>query len=125
MKLCFDANVLLETLLEGRLKTAAAYTALEGAGQACISPLTAHLYIYFGTKEKHVLPDLLNDLRMYKILTQDERTTRWAMDNLRGNDFEDALQVGCAVLEGCDRFVTFDARLAKNYGKFIDMQVLS
>lgn len=123
MKTCFDANVLLETLLEGRKKTAAATAALIQAEEAAISALSVHLYVYFGQKEGYTLVDLLQDLQSYPVLAIDQLTTRWAAENHQGNDFEDALQIASAVLAGCDTFVTFDTQLAKNYGRFIDIQL--
>ncbi|HUS25846.1 MAG TPA: hypothetical protein VMY99_00665 [Nevskiaceae bacterium] len=48
----------------------------------------------------------------------------WAIKYRQNDDFEDALQVACAVLEGCKEFITLDARLANSYGRFIEMRVL-
>ncbi|MGH7158284.1 MAG: hypothetical protein ACREGD_04430 [Candidatus Saccharimonadales bacterium] len=47
-----------------------------------------------------------------------------AFKRLEGNDFEDALQVACAVREGCKRFVTLDGGLAKKYKPDIKIDLL-
>ena len=125
MKTCIDANVLLETLLEGRIKANVATKYLSRVENGALSPLSAHLYVHFGIKEKHAVADLLQDLQAYRMLTMDEAVVRWAAANVQGNHFEDALQVASALLDGCDRFVTFDGPLAKNYGQFIDIQLLA
>jgi predicted nucleic acid-binding protein len=124
MSTFIDANVLLEMLLEGRRKPDAARKAIARTDQAVISPLVVHLYTHFGKKEKHPLPDLLEDLESYTIIPMAATHVAWAVANRQDDDFEDALQVACAVLHGCKMFVTFDAGLAKNYDKFIRIKLL-
>lgn len=115
MKIFFDANVLLEVLLEGRKKAHMAHSYIARVRDGYISPLVAHLYVRFGTKEGHVLEDLLEDIKLYKITEMNQKTVQWAMQNLKDNDFEDALQIGSAIYAGCDVFVTFDEKLFKKY----------
>lgn len=124
MSMFIDANVLLEMLLEGRSKPDAARKVIAAADRAIISPLTVHLYVHFGKKERHALPDLLEDMADYTIAPLAAAHVAWAAANRQGDDFEDALQVACAVLHGCKTFVTFDAALAENYGRFIRMKLL-
>jgi predicted nucleic acid-binding protein len=120
MRTFVDANVLLEVLLHLRPKRAQAEKALKQADAATISPLVAHLYVYFGQKEGHPLKDLLEDLESYFMVPLTAQHVSWARINHQDQDFEDALQVGCALTEGCDTFLTLDARLAKNYSQFIN-----
>lgn len=126
MKLTFiDANVLLETLIPGRKYLDQAKTALaEGQGQTAISPLSVHLFVYFGRKEGFPLDDLLSIAKEHWITSFGSEQVEWAVRNRQDNDFEDALQVACAVLHGCTSFVTFDGPLAENYGRFIDIRLL-
>lgn len=124
MKSFFDVNVLLEMLLEGRLGLSVALAAVSEADSASISPLVAHLYVHFGLKEKHQLKPLTSDLQEYQMLDMNQATVDWAIQNSQNNDFEDALQVGSAILGGCRQFVTFDVDLARNYGKFIKVKLL-
>ncbi len=125
MKTFFDANVLLETLLIERKKAHIAVTVLSRTQDAAISPLTTHLYVYFGKREKHAVSELLEDLQAYQIAPMDQHVFEWAVTNRQYESFEDALQVACAVLGGYDRFVTFDSQLSKNYRQFIDIQLLA
>ena len=39
----------------------------------------------------------------------------WARKNEQGKDFEDALQMACAVRNSCEQFVTLDKGFAKKY----------
>ena len=118
-----DANVVIEASLPARKQTEKARRYL-ASHPTVISPLSAHLLVYVGIKA-HVPFDLL--LRMLKTqhYTQfgsDE--IQWALANHENKDFEDALQVACAVIHGCRQFVTFDRVLTKRYGQFIDIRVL-
>lgn len=124
MKTFVDANVLLETLLIGRKKAAIAVKVLSSAENVVISPLTTHLYVYFGKKENHTVSVLLEDLQAYQITPMNQPVFEWAVANRQYENFEDALQVACAVLGGCDRIITFDRQLANNYRRFIDIQLL-
>jgi predicted nucleic acid-binding protein len=124
MKTFIDANVLLETLLEGRQHPAQAAKAIAQAETAVVSPLTVHLYLHFGRKERHDLAELLGDLEEFPVLALGADHVAWAKQHYQDKDFEDALQVACAALEGCDRFITFDSRLAARYDKFIEVTLL-
>ncbi len=109
-----DANILLEIIHEReRFDDAVAYVRTH-AGRLCISALTVHLVMYFGSKvtEVKVLRQFLSDYRVLPVSVGD---IDWAFDHIRGGDFEDALQVACAVNSGCTRFVTLDAALARRY----------
>ena len=118
----FDANFLLESLLPQRAKTKIA-TDLLAVSHVVISPLTAHLFVHFGKKEKFSIEKLTNIIIDYDITQMSREEILWAMTNRQSDDFEDALQVACAVLAGCDEFITFDSPLAKNYSRFIKITV--
>lgn len=115
MKTFFDTNVLLETILEGRKKSHVAGIVLSRAEHSYISPLTAHLYVYFAKKEGHAVNELLKDLQSYQLTDMNSPAVQWAIKNRKNDDFEDALQIACAVLDGCDIFVTFDKNLYRDY----------
>ena len=109
-----DANVLLEIIL-GRGSEAVARKTLEvHQGNLFISSLTAHLIVHFGKAlvDLPVLRQLLSD---YIILSLEGTDFEWAFTNLRNSDFEDALQIGVAVRNGCTDFLTFDKDLYKAY----------
>jgi predicted nucleic acid-binding protein len=124
MKTFFDANVLLEILLPDRDNPGRATRALRSATTQIISPLTVHLYAHFGRQQGFVLDDLLADVSNYATSDLGASEVAWAIKNHQDNDFEDALQVACALSSDAREFVTFDKKLAKNYQKFITVKVL-
>lgn len=118
-----DANVLLETVLKDR-KYAEKAQRYVGSNNTIISPLTAHLFVYFGKKDGLEIKVLLDMLTKHRFTDFSTHQIMWAVQNLQDNDFEDALQIACAVLQGCQKFVTFDKKLAQNYQHFINIDVL-
>lgn len=110
-----DANVLLEVLLAGRKNAHIAASALSRASEISISALTYHLYVHFGKKDGHTIEALIADLADFKLIPIDEDIVKWAGLNYKSSDFEDALQVSCALRSQCDSFVTFDRELASKY----------
>jgi predicted nucleic acid-binding protein len=109
-----DANVLLEIIL-GRDNEAIARKTLEAhQGSLFISSLTAHLIVHFG-KTIVDIPVLRQFLSDYTILSLEGIDFEWAFTNLRNSDFEDALQIGVAIRNGCTDFLTFDKALYKDY----------
>lgn len=125
MSTFFDANVLLEILIAQRPGKTAAIAALGEAKKAFISPLSVHLYVYFGKKEGYPVTQLSEEVLAYQITDMGPAVVQWAISHCKDDDFEDALQVGCAVMEGCNKFVTFDSKLAKRYSSYIDIQLLT
>jgi len=122
MSIFLDANILLEVLLPGRQKTAAAERYIQK--EAVVSPLSAHLYAYFGTKEGFPIEILTKQLALLKYTELGNDEVRWAIANCQDDDFEDALQVACAVIGGSELFVTLDKGLAQKYQKFISIKVI-
>jgi predicted nucleic acid-binding protein len=118
-----DANLLLEATLQDRSGAPIAQKFL-ATHPVVISPLTAHLFVHFGRKDAIPQSTLFRLLKEYRLTDFGHHEVSWAMANCRGDDFEDALQVACAVLHGCDRFATFDRTLATRYRSFIHVQVL-
>ena len=122
MSIFLDANILLEVLLPGRQKAALADRYVQE--EAVVSPLSAHLYAYFGTKEGFSIETLVKQLALLNYTELGDNEVRWAIANCQGDDFEDALQVACAVISGSELFVTLDKPLAQKYQKFISIKVL-
>ncbi len=122
MSVFLDANVLLEVLLPGRPKTEIADTYVQK--ESIVSPLSAHLYTYFGTKEGYPIKALTRQLTLLKYTELGVGEINWAIANCQDNDFEDALQVACAVLNGSELFVTLDKNLAQKYQQFINIKLL-
>ena len=113
-----DANVLLETILSHRqyAKKVQNYIANH---ETIISPLTAHLFIYFGKKDGLKLNTLFTLLQQQNIADFGANEVIWAIKNCQGSGFEDALQIACAVSSTADTFVTLDKKLAQSYKNFI------
>jgi predicted nucleic acid-binding protein len=124
MKTFFDANVLLEILLPDRANPDKAIKALQATNAHIISPLTVQLYAHFGHKQGFDLDQLLKDVSLYTISDFGKDKVAWAINNRQDADFEDALQVACALASDAQTFVTFDKKLAKNYQQFINIKVL-
>ena len=122
MSTFLDANILLEVLLPGRHKATQADRSFQG--EAVVSPLSAHLYAYFGIKEGFPIETLTKQLALLNYTELGDDEVRWAIANCQSNDFEDALQVACAVISGSELFVTLDKPLAQKYQKFISIKVL-
>lgn len=109
-----DANVLLEILLDrGKGPQARAFLNSQTEKPA-ISALTAHLVVHFGSQivDFPVLRHFLND---YTIISLDSADIEWAFINMRGTDFEDALQMAVAIRNGYGTFATFDKNLMRDY----------
>ncbi len=118
-----DANVLLESVLKGRKHALKAQEYI-GSHDVVISPLTAHLFVYFGQKDGIVLEALLDMLTKHRFTDCGSAEVTWAIHNIQSNDFEDALQVACAVTNKCKALATLDKNLASRYKKFITIKLL-
>lgn len=109
-----DTNVLVE-ILESRQKQKAAIKAIrEHGGELHISALSCHIVGYISQQRigLELIETFLSD---YEILSLAPEDVAWAFRNRRNDDFEDALQIACAVRNGCTTFITFDKQLAKDY----------
>ncbi len=89
-----------------------------------VSPLTAHLYMYFGRKVGYSKNILMKNLALLKFTDLGDSEVRWAIANCQDDDFEDAIQVACAVNYGCEEFVTLNKSLAQKYNKYIRIKLL-
>lgn len=121
-KVFLDANILIEIChRRDRFDDAVAYVR-QHAGHTAVSVLTAHLVMYFGRKVAgdDALKALLSD---HDILPITSSNVSWAFNNEQGDDFEDALQVACAIDGNCTEFATFDSALAKRYAHLSEIKV--
>ena len=117
-----DANVLLELLLPDRPKTAALAIVLSKLEhKTAISALTVHLVMHFG-RQAGINDELIHAIvTLNTMLASTEADYAWAVTHEHGRDFEDALQVGCAINNGCTQFLTLDKALIKQYQADITM----
>lgn len=119
-----DANVLLDLVLPGRPRFTFASHLVSASAGITISALSVHLAVHFGKKYDITPEEIRETITGLLVVPLDKGVVDWAYLHAQDNDFEDALQVGCALLGGCTQFVTSDKNLAKNYGRFIDIQLL-
>lgn len=120
-----DANVLME-LFFARASRRAVLQALEADGpeaEHVVSIVSVHILFYFVEKEKKRKSDAHDFLKSYGILDMNEADYDWAAANDQG-DFEDALQVACALRHGCNKFLTLDASLAAAHRKHIATKLI-
>lgn len=110
----FDANVLIEIVDNRKLLKKAVALIKASSDKAAVSALTAHLVMYFGSKTRPLglLQHFLSDFIM---LPLEQTDFDWAFANNRNVDFEDTLQLAVAIRHGCDRFITFDKKLYRDY----------
>ena len=121
-----DANIVLEIVLERQNQQIAKDLLSKYSDNLNISSLTAHLITYFGQKRVD-LPVLRRFLEDYIVLPLDSVDFEWAFNNIHNNDFEDALQLGVAIRNGCTSFITLDKPLVDTYAslKSISVQLLT
>ena len=125
--ICFDANVILEVVLEreraegcrGRIEKAKA-----DQGENAISTLTFSHVMYYAEARKLNLKNVELLLGTFSWLPVLETDVAWARSRYQGKDFEDALQIACALREGCTKFVTLDQKLAKKYAGQLSIELI-
>ena len=111
-----DANVLLEVILR-RARATTCEQFLGNSEDKAISLLTLDLVMYFVQRDKLAWVPVKAFLDSFRWMPIVEADAQWAFAQFAGDDFEDALQVACAIREGCSKFVTLDKGLSKKYSK--------
>ena len=119
-----DANVLLEVILRRRHAKACEDLLIKDESKA-ISILSIDLVMYFLERNKLKWSPVKKFLESFIWLPITDSDAQWAFTNIKGNDFEDPLQVACAIREGCRRFVTLDIALSKRYAQNIAIDLIS
>jgi predicted nucleic acid-binding protein len=115
-----DANVLLEIILK-RLRAETCKLFLSNNEDKAISTVTLDLIMYFVERDKLDWKPIKTFIENFIWLPIVDGDAQWAFAQL---DFEDALQVACAIREGCNKFVTLDAQLSKKYSKNMTIKLL-
>lgn len=121
--ICVDANILLE-VIQKRVRAKACSQFLSNNEDKAISTLTLDLVMYFAERDKLPWEPIKNFLESFNWLPIVDADAQWAFTNFEGDDFEDALQVACAMREGCNSFATLDGSLSKKYDKAIDINLI-
>ncbi len=118
-----DANILLE-VIQQRKYAAVCESFLSNNEDKAISILTLDLIMYFVERDKLEWEPIKAFLESFAWLPVVDADAQWAFLNFKGDDFEDALQVACAVREKCSSFVTLDEQLSKKYTDNIVVHLL-
>ncbi len=124
MKVCFDANILMEVIDERLLKSAALRLFRRHQDSLNASALSGHLVMYFGAKSGHSIGILQGFLADFQLMSLTQVAFDWAWANRRNDDFEDALQIASAVHAGCEVFYTLDKKLVRDYQNLPQIDVV-
>ncbi len=119
--LFLDTNVVLELLFK-RQQVPILLPKLNEYEQVYISFLTVHIVYYFGKKIKLEDWELNFILSRFKVLNQGSTTYEIAKQICKDEDFEDALQLACAIENNIKNVITLDEKmkdLYKNYFNFV------
>ena len=121
-----DTNVVME-ILEKRARSQAVGQILSRHKSHINAVTTLTLSNVFYLVERHKKETVIAArlLQTYKIIGVTPEDASWAFTHYKGKDFEDALQVAAALREECTAFLTLDASLAKKYGKFLNVELVS
>jgi predicted nucleic acid-binding protein len=122
--ICFDANVLIEIILERKNAKACRQYIDSAQADMTTTMLSLDLVLYYTERNKLTIEPIEQFLRLFTWLPLTDSDADWAFRHFNGKDFEDALQVACATREGCNRFVTLDRRLTKKYAQEIPIDFL-
>lgn len=125
MYVVIDANVLLELVIErtNAEKVKKFLVDQKKAGnEVVLSALSAHLVYHFGSQyfQTSDIKKLLDGFEIIE-LSGDDFTN--AFEVSLNDDFEDAVQLACAIRHGASEFVTFDKKLARDYKDFAVLKV--
>ncbi len=118
-----DANILLE-VIQCRKYLGVCESFLANNEDKAISILTLDLVMYFVERDKLEWELVKAFLESFTWLPIVEADAQWAFLNFKGEDFEDALQIACAVREKCSSFVTLDGPLSNKYAENIEIHLL-
>ncbi|OGL30384.1 hypothetical protein A3F37_00720 [Candidatus Saccharibacteria bacterium RIFCSPHIGHO2_12_FULL_41_12] len=118
-----DANILIEIAL-GRSRYKKIEELLSVQSNTALSILSVHLLIYFGLKSGIDIKLLEAIAEKHQILDVTYDDYLWAKKNCVNNDFEDALQVACAIRNGATKILTIDRDMVKNYGDVLNFELI-
>ena len=120
-----DTNILME-LFFNRAKSQAvvqAMTALPQDSINTISVLSLSTLLYYVEAENIDKTTAYAFLDGFKVLDMNNDDYMWAKLNDQG-DFEDGLQVSCALRHGCQKLVTLDQKFKSMYGRYLAIQTI-
>ena len=120
-----DANIIME-LFFNRVRRPQVLRAMEQADgdvRFLVSILSVDV-LFYHVEAKHLDKASAHAfLGQYGLLDMNEADYLWAQANDQG-DFEDALQVACALRHSCQKFLTLDQRLKKHHHQHIAVTLI-
>jgi predicted nucleic acid-binding protein len=122
--ICLDTNIVLELLLERQRADLCREYVATSIDDLALTPITVSTVMYYAEGKHLDLPSTERVLRSFTWLTTVEADVTWAFEHYAGHDFEDALQVACALREVCSEFVTLDKGLAQKYAAVLSVRLL-
>ena len=122
--ICFDANVLIEIIVDRKNALVCRDYIDAAKDDMCTTMLSVDLVMYYAESNKLAIQPIEQFLRLFTWLPMTDSDADWAFKNFGGIDFEDALQIACAVREGSKKFATLDKKLAKKYASTLPIDLL-
>jgi predicted nucleic acid-binding protein len=124
-RLLADANILLELILPGRPKTKAVEDyLLANEATVYISILSVHIVYYYAVKAGYNLADIDSFVSQYSIASMGAEEYQLSKSIINSQDIEDAMQVAAALSAGCNKILTLDKALAKNYNHLLKINLI-
>lgn len=123
--ICFDANVLIEIILERKNAAVCREYIKLAKEDMAITTLSLDLIMYYAERNKLDLRSIEQFVRLFIWLPLTDNDAEWAFKQYAGDDYEDALHIGCALREGCAKFATLDHGLVKKYSQKLPINLLS
>lgn len=120
-----DENILLELFLNRKKAREVEDLLLEKINEEfVISFLTADIFYHIGLKAGADFEDLQVSLKSFRVLECDQNTYHKVKLIKQNKDFEDFLQVACAIQHDVDEFYTLDLQLQKDYSKLLNIKTV-
>jgi len=123
-KIFLDTNIALEILLERKNKPVCIEYLQNIDGIFCLSSLSVHIIYYVSFKHLSKKSQIFEYLDQFKILDLSSADYEVAKKIIKDSDFEDVLQIACALRHGCQNFITLDQKLKKTYSSLLDIDLI-
>lgn len=124
-KAFLDANLFIDIVISRSRSERVKYL-ISLHQDVCISTLTvANSYYVINRQDKITVKEMERYTAEFIVLDISAISLEKAYKIATDQDLEDAMQVAAAIIGGVDVFYTADARLVKNYGHLLDIQLVS
>lgn len=121
---CLDANMLIEIILGRKYEQSCRNYISATTEDLVTTMLSVDLVMYFAENKKLEQKKVEEFLRLFIWLPMTDQDGEWAFSHFNNDDFEDAMQISCAIREGCSRFATLDGGISRKYSNLIAIDFL-